>query len=81
MTKVRISPQAYGRLERELVTLRQMYSGPAAEGDTDKSKAAVQRAWRIRMQRIEDLLVNAVVRENRGDDGVERGMVIARCLT
>ena len=68
----RISPQAYERLKRELATLRQMYSGPVADGDADESKAAVQRAWRLRIKRIQDLLVNAVV----GEDQIEPDMVL-----
>ncbi|MCV7196910.1 GreA/GreB family elongation factor [Mycobacterium angelicum] len=72
----RISPQAYERLKRELATLRQMYSGPVADGGADESKAAVQRAWRLRIKRIQDLLVNAAVGEDRRDEATEPGTVL-----
>lgn len=70
--RARISPQAYERLKRELATLRQIYSGPMAFEDADERKAAVQRAWLLRIKRIQDLLVNAVV----GEDGIEPGMAL-----
>lgn len=74
--RARISPQAYERLKRELATLRQMYSGPMAFEDADERKAAVQRAWLLRIKRIQDLLVNAVVGEDPREDGIEPDMVL-----
>lgn len=72
-----ISPQAYERLQRELATLRELWSAVAASGDTDGNAVAVQRAWQERIQQIHDLLVHAVVGEDPPDDGIaEPGMVV-----
>ncbi|OBG67870.1 GreA/GreB family elongation factor [Mycobacterium sp. E3339] len=72
-----LSPQAYGRLRRELAALRELCDGNAAGDAADDNFVAVQRARRLRMQRIQDLLVNAVVGEDPPDDGVaEPGMVL-----
>ena len=49
----------------------------AADGDNDENSAAVQRAWQARIQRIHDVLINAVVGEDPPDDGIaEPGMVL-----
>lgn len=72
-----MSPQAYERLQRELATLRVLHTSAAADGDTDDNATAVQRAWQTRIQRIHDLLINAVVGEDPPDDGIaEPGMVL-----
>lgn len=72
-----ISPQAYERLQRELATLRELWSAVAASGDTDGNAVAVQHAWQERMRQIHDLLVHAVVGEDPPDDGIaEPGMVV-----
>ncbi|GAA4539322.1 GreA/GreB family elongation factor [Mycobacterium paraffinicum] len=72
-----LTPQAYVRLQQELATLRELCGGNAFGEDADESAPAVQRAWRLRIQRIHDLLVNAVVGEGPPDDGVaEPGMVL-----
>lgn len=70
-----ISPQAYGRLQRELATLRELRETQAAA--TDENGAAVARAWQTRMQRIHELLVHADVGVDPPDDGIaEPGMVL-----
>lgn len=75
--RVWISPQAYERLQRELATLRELYTSAAADGESDDNATAVQRAWQARIQQIHDLLVNAVVGEDPPDDGIaEPGMVL-----
>jgi transcription elongation factor GreA len=75
--RVWISLQAHERLERELATLRFLFSAGMADGDTDANVHAVRRAWEIRIQQIHDLLINAVVGEDPPDDGVaEPGMVV-----
>jgi transcription elongation GreA/GreB family factor len=72
-----ISPQAYERLQRELATLRVLHTSAAADGESDDNATAVQRAWQARIQRIHDLLVDAVVGEDPPDDGIaEPGMVL-----
>lgn len=72
-----ISPQAHERLKAELVTLRELTSGAATNGDSAANNAAVQRGWQMRIQQIHDVLVNAVVGEDPPDDGVvEPGMVV-----
>ncbi|ORB75315.1 transcription elongation factor GreAB [Mycobacterium scrofulaceum] len=66
-----LSPQAYGRLQRELATLRESCD---ADADADEYCDAVRRARRLR---IHDLLVNAVVGQDPPDDGIaEPGMVL-----
>ena len=76
-TRVWISPQGYERLQRELTTHRELCCAAAADGDIDENSAAVQRAWQARIQRIHDVLINAVVGEDPPDDGVaEPGMVL-----
>ncbi len=75
--RVWISPQAYERLHRELVTLRQLSAGTNHDDDADENATAVRRAWQVRIQQIHDLLINAVVGEDPPDDGVaEPGMVV-----
>lgn len=75
MTRVQatwLSPQAYGRLQRELAALRE-----PCDADADEYCDAVRRARRLRIQRIHDLLVNAVVGQDPPDDGIaEPGMVL-----
>lgn len=72
-----ISPQGYERLQRELATLRVLHTSAAADGDVDDNTTAVQRAWQTRIQRIHDLLINAVVGQDPPDDGIaEPGMVL-----
>ena len=72
-----MSPQAYKRLQRELITLRELRDTSTAGHATDDNYLAVQRAWQVRMRRIHDLLLNAVVGEDPPDDGIaEPGMVL-----
>lgn len=72
-----LSPQAHVRLQQELATLRELCDANAVGDATDEYTAAVQRAWRLRIQRIHDLLVNAVIGEDPPDDGIaEPGMVL-----
>lgn len=72
-----ISPQAHERLQRELATLRELRDTSAVGSATDENSLAVQRAWQLRIHRIHDLLVNAVVGDDPPDDGVaEPGMVL-----
>lgn len=76
-TRTWISPQAYERLQRELDTLRELFATAGADGEDDESSAAVLRAWQVRIQRIHDLLLNAVIGEDPADDGIaEPGMVV-----
>ncbi len=75
--RVWISSQAHERLQRELATLRALCASGTPSGDADENAAAVQRAWRTRIQQIHDLLANAVVGEDPPDDGMaEPGMVL-----
>ena len=75
--RVWISAQAYERLSRELVTLRQLSSAATHGEGQDDNATAVKRAWQGRIQQIHDLLINAVVGEDPPDDGVaEPGMVV-----
>lgn len=75
--RVWISPQAYERLQRELTTLRELYTAPEAIDDADENSTAVRRGWQARSQQIHDLLVDAVVGEDPPDDGIaEPGMVL-----
>jgi transcription elongation GreA/GreB family factor len=77
MQRTWISPQAHQRLQREVATLRELLTTASADGDNDENTAAVLRAWQIRIHRIHDLLVNAVVGEDPADDGIaEPGMVV-----
>ncbi|OBB65858.1 GreA/GreB family elongation factor [Mycobacterium sp. 852014-50255_SCH5639931] len=72
-----LSPQAHVRLQQELATLRELCDANAVGDATDEYSAAVQRARRLRIQRIHDLLVNAVIGEDPPDDGIaEPGMVL-----
>ncbi|MGE2815870.1 GreA/GreB family elongation factor [Mycobacterium heidelbergense] len=76
-TRVWISPQGYERLQRELTTLRELCCAAAADGDIDENNVAVQRAWQARIQRIHDVMNNAVVGVDPPDDGIaEPGMVL-----
>jgi len=73
--RVWISPQAYERLQRELVTLRELCA--AGAGGTDENALAVHRGWQTRIQQIHELIINAVVGEDPPDDGIaEPGMVL-----
>lgn len=75
--RVWISPQAHERLNRELDTLRFLFSAGIDDEDSDENAIAVRRAWETRMQQIHDLLINAVVGEDPPDDGIaEPGMVV-----
>lgn len=73
-----ISPRGYERLKRELARLRALHTSASANGQSDDDSAiAVQHAWEARIQRIHDLLFNAVVGEDPPDDGIaEPGMVL-----
>ena len=72
-----ISPQAHERLQRELVTLRELRDASTVDNATDESYLAVQRAWQVRIRRIHDLLLDAVVGDDPPDDGIaEPGMVL-----
>jgi len=73
-----ISPRGYERLKRELARLRVLHTSASANGQSDDDSAiAVQHAWEARIQRIHDLLFNAVVGEDPPDDGIaEPGMVL-----
>ncbi|AFC48329.1 GreA/GreB family elongation factor [Mycobacterium intracellulare] len=72
-----ISPQAYERLQRELATLRELCDTNAVGSANDDNSIAVQRAWQVRIRRIHELLVDAVVGEDPPDDGIaEPGMVL-----
>ncbi len=72
-----ISPQGYQGLQMELARLRVLHASAAADGQADGNVIAVQRAWQARIQRIHDLLFNAVVVEDPPDDGIaEPGMVL-----
>lgn len=75
-----ISPQGYERLQKELASLRVLHSSATADGPSDDNAVAVQQAWQARIQRIHDLLFNAVVGEDPPDDGIaEPGMVLTIC--
>ena len=75
--RVWISTHAHERLNRELDTLRFLFSAGIADGDADENATAVRRAWEIRIQQIHDLLINAVVGEDPPNDGIaEPGMVV-----
>ena len=75
--RVWISSQAHERLQRELDTLRFLFSAGLADGDADENATAVRRAWEVRIQQIHDLLINAVVGEDPPNDGIaEPGMVL-----
>lgn len=75
MQRTWISPQAYARLQRELAALREVRD--AQDPTTDENGAAVQRAWRTRMQRIHELLGHADIGVDPPDDGIaEPGMVL-----
>ena len=41
-----ISTQAYERLQRELATLRELYTSASADGDTDENSDAVRHGGR-----------------------------------
>lgn len=72
-----ISSQAYERLQRELATLRELCDTNAVGHATDENSVAVQRAWQLRIRRIHELLIDAVVGEDPPDDGIaEPGMVL-----
>lgn len=74
--RVWISPQAESRLQRELGTLRFLFSAGIEDG-SDENTIAVRRAWEKRIQQIHDLLINAVVGENPPNEGIaEPGMVV-----
>lgn len=75
--RVWISPQAHERLNRELDTLRFLFSAGIDDADSDENTIVVRRAWETRIQHIHDLLINAVVGEDPPDDGIaEPGMVV-----
>ncbi|OMC26064.1 GreA/GreB family elongation factor [Mycobacterium colombiense] len=72
-----ISPRGYERLQRELARLRVLHTSASADGQSDDNAIAIQHAWRARIQRIHELLFNAVVGEDPPDDGIaEPGMVL-----
>ncbi|OBH60100.1 transcription elongation factor GreAB [Mycobacterium mantenii] len=72
-----ISPHGYERLQRELARLRTLHSGANVDGQADDNAIAARIGWRARIQRIQDLLVNAVIGEDPPDDGIaEPGMVL-----
>ncbi|OBH50315.1 GreA/GreB family elongation factor [Mycobacterium sp. E2479] len=72
-----ISPRGYERLQRELARLRELHGRAAADSQSDDNAIAVQHASQTRIQRIHDLLVNAVVGKDPPDDGIaEPGMVL-----
>lgn len=72
-----ISPEGYERLQKELTTLRDLNTAASDHGDNHDRNAAEQHACQLRMQRIHDVLVNAVVGEDPPDDGIaEPGMVV-----
>lgn len=72
-----ISPRGYERLQRELTKLRVLRTSASADGQPDDNAIAIQHAWLARIQRIHDLLFNAVVGEDPPDDGIaEPGMVL-----
>lgn len=71
-----MTPQAHSRLTDELALLNSL-SATEPVDDDDGNTVAVQRARRTRIQRIHDLLLNAVVGQDPPDDGVaEPGMVL-----
>ncbi len=75
--RVWISTQAHERLNRELDTLRFLFSAGIADEEADENASAVRRAWETRIQQIHDLLINAVVGEDPPNDGIaEPGMVV-----
>jgi transcription elongation factor GreA len=74
--RVWISADARDRLRREFATLSELCA-TAPDDHTDENAMAVKRARQSRIQRIHDLLLNAVVGEDPPDDGVaEPGMVV-----
>ena len=75
--RVWISAGAHERLRREFDTLRELCASAPDDQDADENAIAVRRARQARIQRIHDLLLNAVVGEDPPDDGVaEPGMVV-----
>lgn len=71
-----MTPQAHDRLMAELALLNNL-SATEPVDDDDANTVAVQQARRTRIQRIHDLLLNAVVGQDPPDDGVaEPGMVL-----
>jgi len=69
-----LTPAARDRLQQELDALRRCL-GPSAEDDPNA--IAVRRAQQGRIQRIHEMLVNAVVGEDPPNDGIaEPGMVV-----
>lgn len=74
--RIWISVDAQDRLRREFATLRELCAS-APDEHADENAMAVKRARQSRIQRIHDLLLNAVVGEDPPDDGVaEPGMVV-----
>jgi transcription elongation GreA/GreB family factor len=74
-----ISTQAYERLQRELAAPRVLHTS-ASDVGSDENTTAARHAWQARLQKIHDLLVNAVVGEDPPDDGIaEPGMVLTIC--
>lgn len=71
-----LTTQAHSRLMAELDLLNSLGSTERRDDD-DANAVAVEHARRSRIQRIHDLLLNAVVGEDPPDDGVaEPGMVL-----
>ena len=71
-----MTSQAHSRLTDELALLNSLSAFEPVDDD-DGNTVAVQRARRTRIQRIHDLLLNAVVGQDPPDDGVaEPGMVL-----
>lgn len=71
------SPQACKRLQRELVTLRELLDTSTVGDAADENSLAVERARQVRIRRIHDSLADAVVGDNPPDDEIaEPGMVL-----
>jgi transcription elongation factor GreA len=75
--RVWISVQAADRLRRELDVLRELCATGTVENESDENAAAIRHARYVRIQRIHELLIDAVVGEDPPDEGVaEPGMVV-----
>jgi transcription elongation factor GreA len=77
--RVWMTPQAHTRLQNELAALRSRPSIEVPDDfmDYDDNLVAGYRARQARIHQIQDLLTNAIVGEDRPDDGIaEPGMVL-----